>query len=434
MTTTRPLFFIIPMLIAALIAGLLQGGMSAPSAFGQAEPITAPLPQTITVVGKGTVSGEPNLAVSNIGVEASGADVMTTSADVEQTMTAILDALVAAGVAEADIQTIGYSVFSEPNYDPAGEMLDGTNYRVVNSLRVVIRNLDEIGAVLDAAIAAGANNIFGVNFGIDDPADLESDARAKAIDNARAKALEIAELSNLTLGNVVSVSEVIGNSGGFYNSTALTAQDTIGGGGPIVEGELDVTVQLQVVYAAQPGRNDGTATLPPPPQQSASPSDNTTAGQADDQETTQPDAPISDEDSTQDIDGEDEQPVTDEDGPNIGDSDGEPSDSDDPLVNATLAPIGSVEILTNSDPLTANVQGDLPDGCTTIAQSQVTQNNRTFEIVLMMQRPVDAMCTQALVPYEELVSLDVSPADLDPNEEYTVVVNGEVTTRFTIDG
>ncbi len=109
--------------------------------------------------------------------------------------------------------------------------------------------------MLDAAIAAGANNIYGVTFSLDDPSQVESEAREKAVANAQAKAQELAELNNLQVEDVLSVSEVVGGGVGYYPGSfreEATAFGLGGGGaGPISPGELTFTMQLQIVYAAQ---------------------------------------------------------------------------------------------------------------------------------------------------------------------------------------
>jgi uncharacterized protein YggE len=127
-------------------------------------------------------------------------------------------------------------------------------YRVNNTVSVTIRDLDNTGAVLDSAIEAGANNIYGITFSLDDPSQVESEAREKAVANAEAKAQELAELNDLQVGDVLSVSEVIGGAvpyyaGGFQEFAA--APGLGGGGGPVSPGELTLTMQLQIVYAAQ---------------------------------------------------------------------------------------------------------------------------------------------------------------------------------------
>ncbi|MEZ4729320.1 MAG: SIMPL domain-containing protein [Caldilineaceae bacterium] len=213
---------------------------------------SATLPRTITVVGEGKVTIKPDTARAQIGVEVMKQSVKEASEANKATLEAVLAALQAQGIAEEDIQTSSFSIYAE-RYGPEGPLPENqTNYRVSNNVTVVIRDLDKVGTVLDAAIEAGANNIYGVEFGLDDPTTLKAEARQSAIADARAKATELAELNDVAVGNVVSVSEVIGGNGGYYNVSNFNQFDRgMGGGGatPVSPGELELALQLQVVYA-----------------------------------------------------------------------------------------------------------------------------------------------------------------------------------------
>lgn len=220
--------------------------------YAQDAPI-APAQQGITVVGEGSAPVEPDIAVANIGVQVANTDVKAASSEAQELMNAVLAAIQEQGIAQEDIQTSGFSIFADFGpAGPTGEQAQTPLYRVSNNVNATIRDLTLVPAVLDAAIGAGANNIFGVNFSIDDPSAAASVARAQAIENAQAKAQDLAELTGLQLGNVVSVSEIIGSNGGFYGSSGLAAMGQAGyggGGGPIAPGQLNVNVQLEVIYS-----------------------------------------------------------------------------------------------------------------------------------------------------------------------------------------
>ncbi len=207
------------------------------------------LPRTITVVGEGKVTIEPDIARAQIGVEVIKSSVKEASDANKAALEAVLAALKAQGIADEDIQTSGFSIYAE-RYGTDGPLPeDQVNYRVSNNVAVVIRELDKVGAILDAAIEAGANNIYGIEFSLEDPSTFESEARQGAVADARAKAEELAELNGVTAGDVVSISEVIGNGGGYYNSNFAEVSRAMGGGGtPVSPGQLDLTMQLQVVY------------------------------------------------------------------------------------------------------------------------------------------------------------------------------------------
>jgi uncharacterized protein YggE len=214
-------------------------------------------PRTITVVGEGQVKIKPDVAQINIGIEVVGDTVKAASSQGAETMTAVMDALKAQGVEDKDMQTSGYSVWVERPYGPEGPAMDKAPiYHVNNTVNVTIRALDKVGSVLDAAIEAGANNIYGVTFSVADPKPLQAQAREKAVADAHARAEELAGLNNVQLGQVVSVSEVIGGGpGGYYpgfSQLPMAAEGMGGGGGgPISPGELQMTAQLQVTYAIQ---------------------------------------------------------------------------------------------------------------------------------------------------------------------------------------
>lgn len=237
------------LLFSALILGLL-GALRIPVA--KAQDATVSPPRTITVVGEGKVSIKPDTALANIGVEVIKPTVKEASAENKTAIASVLEALMAQGVAEKDIQTSGFSIYAERYNQEGSDPSEQIRYHVSNNVAVVIRDLDKVGDTLDAAIEAGANNIYGVTFSVSDPTKLESETRAKAIDDAKAKAADLAKLTGVTVGDVVSISEVIGgNGGGAYQSNFSKAAMGMGGGGatPVNPGELELSMQLQVVYS-----------------------------------------------------------------------------------------------------------------------------------------------------------------------------------------
>lgn len=207
------------------------------------------LPRTITVVGEGKVRVQPDVARINIGVETLRMSVREATDANNETVDAVLAALAEAGIAEDDIQTSGFNVYAE-RFGPQGPLPeDQVNYRVSNTVNVLVRDLTAISAVLDAAINAGANNIYGIEFTLDDTAAAEAEARAAAIENAGVKAQDIASLTGVTVGRVVSVSEVVAGQP-YYNAFRSAAMGMGGGGeGPAIQpGQLSLSMQLQVVY------------------------------------------------------------------------------------------------------------------------------------------------------------------------------------------
>ncbi|MDH7484657.1 MAG: SIMPL domain-containing protein [Anaerolineae bacterium] len=233
----------------------LWGQMASPAAAqtsAESAPVHDPA-QTITVVGQGSERIEPDIARVSVGVETSAETVSEAVAENASQMEAILAALKDIGIADKDIQTTNYSVYME-RYPESVALAVGPEpgeakalYRVSNMVNVIIRDLDKVSAVLDGVIAAGANNIWGVSFGLDDPETARAEARAKAMADARKRAEALAELSQVKLGPVMAVSEVIG--GNMYPAAVAVEHAAMAwGGGAISPGEVEVSYQVQVIY------------------------------------------------------------------------------------------------------------------------------------------------------------------------------------------
>jgi hypothetical protein len=211
--------------------------------------------QTITVVGRGSAHIEPDIARVSIGVETSSETLAEAVENNETQMETILAALREAGIADKDIQTTNYSIHLDryPESLPRateGETAPQPVYRVSNMVTVTIRDLEAVGSVLDSVVEAGANNIWGISFDVDDPAVAQADARAEAMENARERAGALAELSGVELGPVMSVTEVIGSN---PVSVAVDMERAaMAGGGNISPGELEIGYQVQVSFFIEP--------------------------------------------------------------------------------------------------------------------------------------------------------------------------------------
>ena len=205
----------------------------------------------ITVVGQGTAYGQPDQATVVVGVDSFAPTVAEATAQNQTTLDNVMAALAAAGIADEDIQTTNYSLYAEQIYGDKGpEGIAG--YRVSNQVNVKIRDISLVGDVLGAVTEAGANAIYGVNFSVADPAALEAEARAKAMEDAAKRAASLAELGNVTLGQVKVISEVVGQpvmplgmgGGGVAMEQAASAPG-------ISPGQLSYQVQVQVTYNIQ---------------------------------------------------------------------------------------------------------------------------------------------------------------------------------------
>jgi uncharacterized protein YggE len=205
----------------------------------------------ITVIGRGEAFGQPDEAYVNVGVETFAEAVSDATTQNEATIRSIVSTLQEKGIAAEDIQTSNYSLWAEQYYGERGpEGIVG--YRVSNQVSVVIRDIEKVGDVLTAVTEAGANSIYGVSFLVADPAALQAEAREKAIADAQERAASLAQLSNVTLGPILSVSEVSAPSssvqglGGGAERAVAEAPGT-----SISPGQLSYHVQVEMMFAIQ---------------------------------------------------------------------------------------------------------------------------------------------------------------------------------------
>jgi len=234
------------------VAGVMLWGQAASPAAAQSTESDAGYSpaETITVVGQGSVSVTPDIARVSLGVETSAETIGEAVAENEAIMKSILAALEGTGIDAQDIQTMNYSIRLDryPEQLPrAGSSTDEPQpmYRVSNMVSVTIRDLDSVSTVLDAVIEAGANDIWGITFAIDDPSEAQDEARAGAIEDALARAGALAELNGVALGPVMSVTEIIG---AIPVPMPVALESAAAGGGPISPGELEIGYQVQVTY------------------------------------------------------------------------------------------------------------------------------------------------------------------------------------------
>lgn len=207
----------------------------------------------ISVTGIGKVTVTPDLAILNMGVEAQGATVSSAQQDAARAMTAVMTALKANGVAEKDIATTGYSVYPTYSYDN-GKTPSITGYTVSNSITVKIRKIEEAGEIIDAAAAAGGNNIRinNLSFTVDKPEQYNEQARELAMADALQRAKQLADLGDVQLGKPAFITE----SGGYspvppiyYDSGVRSSAPEMVT--PVTPGETELQLSVQVIYNIQ---------------------------------------------------------------------------------------------------------------------------------------------------------------------------------------
>lgn len=230
------------------VAAMLVLGAAAFAGVGLPEPAQSQSPtdepdrNTITANGAGVVTTVPDRAAFSFGVQSEGRTAAAALAANDADMRRVVAALRGAGVAAADIQTQNVSLSPRTSED-GGEIL---GYTAVNSVSAQIRNLDRAGAVIDAAVGAGANQVSGPSLFRGDQTQLYRQALRAAVADARASAQTLAEAADLTLGRVVAVTE----TGGGPVPLAAAGRDAAASVA-IEPGTQDVHATVSVTFAAE---------------------------------------------------------------------------------------------------------------------------------------------------------------------------------------
>jgi hypothetical protein len=235
--------------ITALLAGAGPLFAALP-AFAQAAPEPAPRPPRIVATGTGTAKANPDVAYVSLGVITSGKRAQDASQANAATADKIMAALKKSGVAEKDIQTSNYSIQPVYRNNDFSKGIEG--YQVSNVVRATVRKLASLGNVIDAGLDAGANNVQGVSFGLEERDAAEDKALDAAVREARRRADVMAKAAGQRILGVLEISTAyegrpVPLMAGFRGEAAMAKVAT-----PISPGELDVTATVTVVYTIVP--------------------------------------------------------------------------------------------------------------------------------------------------------------------------------------
>ena len=200
----------------------------------------------ITVEGTGKAIGIPDIAEVYLSVVAENKDSDTAQSEVSKKMEDIIANLKSKDIDKEDIKTTEYTIY--PNYDYRSSTQKITGYTARQTVSVKIRETDKTGEILASATSLGANQIGGVNFTVEDPEELKSEARKDAFAEARRKAEEMADAAGVHLGRVVNINENFYPSPIFYDERMATgyggASDSVTPPVEVGSQEISVTVNM----------------------------------------------------------------------------------------------------------------------------------------------------------------------------------------------
>ena len=227
-----------PILSAALVAACFAVTLGVSSALAEDM-------RRLTVTGEGRASAVPDMATITLGVQREARTAGAAMSAASEAASAVLATLEGAGIESRDIQTTRLGL--DPRYarptDNAPPKITG--YIASNDLIVRVRDLTDLGGLLDAVISDGANSFRGISFGVSDPTDLAAEARRDAVRDAAARAETLAGAAGVSLGPLQSLTEGGGGGGPApIMRGAMMAEAAV----PLAEGEIDITARVTLVY------------------------------------------------------------------------------------------------------------------------------------------------------------------------------------------
>lgn len=229
------------------LALILLGSAASAALAQESTPVAGDSRPTVKVAGIGTVQVSPDAAVANIGVSITETDLGTALDTANSSMDAVIEAIQGQGIDAADIQTSSIVIQPIQSFDERGNPNDIEQFQVSNMVRVTIRDLDQVGPVMDSSIAAGANSVFGVEFILTDRSEAESAARESAVSDATERATQLALSAGYTLGDAVSIEETSVSSPVAFAGGAGAA-DEARMSIPVESGSTMITVRIEIVF------------------------------------------------------------------------------------------------------------------------------------------------------------------------------------------
>ncbi|MCK9542001.1 MAG: SIMPL domain-containing protein [Novosphingobium sp.] len=211
----------------------------------------------LSVNAEGKSTRTPDVAVFSAGVTSTGKTASEALAANSADMNRVMQALKRAGIADRDIQTSDLSLYPVYASNPPrqSDTLEEQapriiGYRANNTVSVKQRKLDQYGKVIDTLVTAGANQVNGPSFQMDDPEPALDEARTAAIGTARKRADLYARALGLKVARVLSVSE----SGGWSppRPVAMYARAEAQGAPPISAGQVEANVTVSVQFELAP--------------------------------------------------------------------------------------------------------------------------------------------------------------------------------------
>jgi uncharacterized protein len=216
----------------------------------------APSESVLVVTGSAEIAAEPDRALVTLGATIQAVQAATAQQEVNRVMQGAITAIQELGVPPNRIQTVGLSLFpvysNHVEQTPTNDVPKVVGYRASNSVQVDLQDLKLLGAVIDAGIGAGANDMQGIAFGLRDDTQQRAQALAQAMRNAQHKAETLAGAANVVLGDVRRIEEGAGDARApMYEARMSLKADT-----PVRPGEVRVEAFVTATYPILAGGSE----------------------------------------------------------------------------------------------------------------------------------------------------------------------------------
>jgi hypothetical protein len=214
---------------------------------------TVPQSPRIVTSGEAQVRVTPDRATILVGVQTRGATAAAAGATNARTQKAILDTLKAMGLTGDQLATENYSVNPEMQYPPSGGQGKIVGYTVSNVVRVELKRIDQVGPVVDASLAKGANQINSIQFSSSTAPEARRTAMADAVRDARADAEALAKAAGGTLGPVIEISSSSPPIRPMFADAVMAVGGIAKVATPIEAGEQVISATVSVIWQFVPG-------------------------------------------------------------------------------------------------------------------------------------------------------------------------------------
>ncbi len=210
-------------------------------------------PNTIAVSGMAEQEVAPDMAYIDVGINVRADDAETARTQEAQIASQIRRALLGLAITDNDLQNTSYYLYQEYKVDRNG-VRTADKYVLDSSIKVTVKDLDKLSQVIDNVVEAGATNISNITYALSTQNIIQRQLLATAVENARDKAVVVANAGSRTLGNMLSADinsfdggTIVAYGANKLRSTTNLAEDGVAT--KLSPGKIKLNARVQVVFS-----------------------------------------------------------------------------------------------------------------------------------------------------------------------------------------